>query len=100
MTRTTRKIGVIGAGAWGTALAQVLSEGEQQLLLWAREPETVDQINRKHENRSFLPDHPLREAIVATQDWEAMRPAMCSCWSRQRSIFARLSRRCRKARRR
>lgn len=72
MTGKTRKIGVIGAGAWGTALAQVLSEGEPQLLLWAREPETVDQINRNHENRSFLPGHPLRETIVATQDWEAM----------------------------
>ena len=72
MTGKTRKIGVIGAGAWGTALAQVLSEGEPQLLLWAREPETVDQINRNHENRSFLPGHPLRETIVATQDCEAM----------------------------
>lgn len=72
MTGKTRKIGVIGAGAWGTALAQVLSQGEPQLLLWAREPETVDQINRNHENRSFLPGHPLRETIVATQDWEAM----------------------------
>ena len=72
MNNADRKIGVIGAGAWGTALAQVLSEGEPQLLLWAREPETVDQINRNHENRSFLPGHPLRETIVATQDWEAM----------------------------
>ena len=72
MNNANRKIGVIGAGAWGTALAQVLSEGEPQLLLWAREPETVDQINRNHENRSFLPGHPLRETIVATQDWEAM----------------------------
>ena len=72
MNNANRKIGVIGAGAWGTALAQVLSEGEPQLLLWAREPETVDQINRNHENRSFLPGHPLRETIVATQDWDAM----------------------------
>ena len=72
MNNANRKIGVIGAGAWGTALAQVHSEGEPQLLLWAREPETVDQINRNHENRSFLPGHPLRETIVATQDWEAM----------------------------
>lgn len=72
MNDTGRKIGVIGAGAWGTALAQVLSEGEPQLLLWAREPETVAQINGDRENRSFLPGYPLRETIVATQDWDAM----------------------------
>ncbi len=72
MNAMNRKIGVIGAGAWGTALAQVLSEGQEQLLLWAREPETVDQINRDRENRSFLPGYPLRETILATQDWEAM----------------------------
>jgi glycerol-3-phosphate dehydrogenase (NAD(P)+) len=72
MNDTGRKIGVVGAGAWGTALAQVLSEGEPQLLLWAREPETVAQINGDRENRSFLPGYPLRETIVATQDWDAM----------------------------
>ena len=72
MSETNRKIGVIGAGAWGTALAQVLSEGEQQLLLWAREPETVAQINRNRENRSFLAGHRLRDNILATQDWDAM----------------------------
>ncbi|WP_339824823.1 NAD(P)H-dependent glycerol-3-phosphate dehydrogenase [uncultured Parasphingorhabdus sp.] len=72
MTLTTAKIGVIGAGAWGTALAQVLSEGQDELLLWAREPEVVDQINRTHENISFLPGHRLRDNISATMDLEAM----------------------------
>jgi glycerol-3-phosphate dehydrogenase (NAD(P)+) len=72
MTMATAKIGVIGAGAWGTALAQVLSEGQDELLLWAREPEVIDQINRTHENKSFLPGHRLRDNIRATQDWDAM----------------------------
>jgi glycerol-3-phosphate dehydrogenase (NAD(P)+) len=72
MTRASARIGVIGAGAWGTALAQVLSEGQQELLLWAREPEIVDQINRDRENRSFLPGHRLRDIIRATQDWDAI----------------------------
>jgi glycerol-3-phosphate dehydrogenase (NAD(P)+) len=72
MTKATAKIGVIGAGAWGTALAQVLSEGQDELLLWAREPEVIDQINRTHENKSFLPGHRLRDNIRATQDWDAM----------------------------
>jgi glycerol-3-phosphate dehydrogenase (NAD(P)+) len=72
MTEAQTKIGVIGAGAWGTALAQVLSEGQEQLLLWAREREIVEQINEVHENRYFLPDHRLRENILATQDWNAI----------------------------
>jgi len=66
---------VIGAGAWGTALAQILSEGQEELLLWVREPEVVEQINRNHENQSFLPGHRLRDTVRATQDWD--RIAAC-----------------------
>ncbi|MEM8918505.1 MAG: NAD(P)H-dependent glycerol-3-phosphate dehydrogenase [Pseudomonadota bacterium] len=62
------KLGVMGAGAWGTALAQVLSEGQPELLLWAREPEVVDQINQDHENTSFLKGHKLRQNIRAIHD--------------------------------
>lgn len=72
MTGTGVKIGVIGAGAWGTALAQVLSEGQDELLLWAREPEIIEQINRDRENATFLPGHRLRDTIHATQDWDAI----------------------------
>ena len=72
MTGVKAKIGVIGAGAWGTALAQVLSGGQERLLLWAREPEIVEQINQFHENSSFLPGHRLRENIQATQAWNAI----------------------------
>ncbi|WP_417608511.1 NAD(P)H-dependent glycerol-3-phosphate dehydrogenase [Parasphingorhabdus sp.] len=72
MTVPVAKIGVIGAGAWGTALAQVLTEGQDELLLWARETETVDQINTDHENRSFLPGYRLSGNIRATQDWDAI----------------------------
>ncbi len=61
-------IGVIGAGAWGTALAQILSDGHDELWLWAREAEVVEQINTMHENREFLPGAPLRSAIRATND--------------------------------
>ncbi len=62
------KIGIVGAGAWGTALAQVLSEGQDNLLLWARELEVIEQINTHHENKSYLANHPLRQNIVATND--------------------------------
>ena len=59
------KLGVIGAGAWGTALAQV-SAGRGETLLWAREPEVVAAINRDRENALFLPGVPLSPTIRAT----------------------------------
>jgi glycerol-3-phosphate dehydrogenase (NAD(P)+) len=60
-------IGVIGGGAWGTALAQVASAGGG-VLLWAREPEVIAAINSVHENTAFLPGVPLAPAIRATSD--------------------------------
>jgi glycerol-3-phosphate dehydrogenase (NAD(P)+) len=59
------RIGVVGGGAWGTALAQVAAEGGETLL-WAREPEVVESVNRAHENSLFLPRVPLDPAIRAT----------------------------------
>ncbi len=60
------KLGVIGGGAWGTALAQVASTGDQETLLWALEPEVVEAVNARHENPVFLPGISLNEAIRAT----------------------------------
>jgi len=60
------KIGIIGAGAWGTALAQCLAEAGKDVTLWAREPEVVDEINTQHTNSDFLPRIPLNPAIRAT----------------------------------
>lgn len=62
------EIGVVGAGAWGTALAQMLAAGGQEVLLWAREPELVEQINAEHTNSLFLPSARLAPSIVATGD--------------------------------
>lgn len=59
------KVGVLGGGAWGTALAQVAAEGGETLL-WAREPEVVEGINAAHENALFLPGIPLDAGIRAT----------------------------------
>ena len=59
------RIGVIGGGAWGTALAQVAAAGGEALL-WAREPEVVQAVNESHENRLFLAGVPLDPAIRAT----------------------------------
>jgi glycerol-3-phosphate dehydrogenase (NAD(P)+) len=60
------KIGVIGGGAWGTALAQVAAAGGRESLLWALEPEVVDSINDRRENAVFLPGIPLADGIRAT----------------------------------
>ncbi|MEQ1543231.1 MAG: NAD(P)-dependent glycerol-3-phosphate dehydrogenase [Novosphingobium sp.] len=59
-------IGVIGAGAWGTALAQSMASDGNHVVLWAREGELVDEINRAHTNSLFLPGASLSPAISAT----------------------------------
>lgn len=64
-------VGVIGAGAWGTALAQAAAASEE-VLLWAREPEVVAAINGTRENRMFLPGVPLSPAIRATGDLDEL----------------------------
>jgi len=72
------KIGVIGGGAWGTALAQVASTGSRETLLWALEPEVVEAVNVRHENTAFLPGIPLNEAIRATCDLTELNS--CEAW--------------------
>jgi glycerol-3-phosphate dehydrogenase (NAD(P)+) len=60
------KIGVIGGGAWGTALASVAARDGEAVLLWAREPEVVEAINATHENPLFLAGVALPRSIQAT----------------------------------
>lgn len=62
----TAAIGVVGAGAWGTALAQMLSSDDREVVLWAREPELVSQINDERRNGLFLPSATLNATIRAT----------------------------------
>ena len=63
------RIGIIGAGAWGTALACVARRAGKQVMIWAHETEVVDGINRSHENRLFLPGVVLDDAVRATGDF-------------------------------
>lgn len=63
------KIAVIGAGAWGTAIAIVLARtGKHQLCLWAHEREVVDAIQATRINSRYLAGVPLPEDISATND--------------------------------
>ncbi len=62
------RIGVIGAGSWGTTLADLLAGNGHQVSLWAYEPEVVESINRDHINALYLADARLAEGIVARPD--------------------------------
>ena len=61
-------VGVIGAGAWGTALAQMLASDGRAVLIWAREAELVAEINSARTNSLFLPSATLSDTIRATGD--------------------------------
>ena len=69
---STPAIGVVGAGAWGTALAQMLAGDGREVVLWALEPELVAEINAGHTNSLFLPSAALSPAIRATGDLAEM----------------------------
>ena len=61
-------VGVLGAGAWGTALAQMLASDGREVVIWAREPELVAEINSARTNSIYLPTATLAETIRATGD--------------------------------
>src|SRR5205823_3198885 len=67
------KIAVVGGGAWGTALADLLArKGDfATVSLWAREPEVVESVNREHLNHMFLPGAALAPALTADGDLTA-----------------------------
>jgi glycerol-3-phosphate dehydrogenase (NAD(P)+) len=59
---------VVGAGAWGTALADLLARNGHEVKLWAYEPDVVATINQKHENVRFLGGHALSPSLEAVGD--------------------------------
>ena len=61
-------IGVIGAGGWGTTLANLMAEKGYKVILWAFEKEVVEEINDKRENSKFLPEVKLSDNIEATNE--------------------------------
>lgn len=63
------KIGIVGGGAWGTALAVACAAAGREVVLWARESAVVEAINGEHRNTMFLPDAALDPAIRATSDF-------------------------------
>jgi glycerol-3-phosphate dehydrogenase (NAD(P)+) len=59
---------VMGAGAWGTAVAKVLADAGSEVRLWVRRPEVADQVNTAHTNIDYLPGVLLPTSIRATAD--------------------------------
>jgi glycerol-3-phosphate dehydrogenase (NAD(P)+) len=61
---------IVGAGAWGTALADLLTRNGHDVRLWAYEPDVVESINQRHENIRFLAGHALAPSLLAVGDLE------------------------------
>jgi glycerol-3-phosphate dehydrogenase (NAD(P)+) len=65
------EVAVIGAGAWGTALAIAAARAGRNVHLWAREPDVVDAIRQNGENTPFLPDRPVPGSVRVSNDMAA-----------------------------
>ena len=65
---SAQTIGVIGAGAWGTALAAAARRAGCEVTIWARDPALAARLDREHVNRDYLPGIALDPAIRATAD--------------------------------
>jgi len=72
MTSNFSRFGIIGGGAWGTALAQLLAADGAPVRLWARETDVVAAINSDHHNPVFLPGAKLSTSLTATGDIDDM----------------------------
>ena len=62
------KVVVLGAGQWGSTLAQVLCDAGNHVLMWGRNQSVVDEINEKHTNTYYLENNALPVGIKATTD--------------------------------
>ncbi len=62
-------VGLLGGGSWGTTVASLVARNAP-ITMWARDSNTVDEINREHTNNKYLPGARLPERLVATHDLE------------------------------
>ncbi|MFZ2352409.1 NAD(P)H-dependent glycerol-3-phosphate dehydrogenase [Paucilactobacillus nenjiangensis] len=66
----TEKIAVLGAGSWGSVLANLLAENGHDVRLWSHNPEQVNVLNDQHENPKYMKDFKYSEALIATESME------------------------------
>jgi glycerol-3-phosphate dehydrogenase (NAD(P)+) len=64
------QIAVLGAGAWGTAVAKVIADKGKEVIIWGREEDVKEDINLQHKNTRFLPGVDLPQLLTATTDIE------------------------------
>jgi glycerol-3-phosphate dehydrogenase (NAD(P)+) len=65
METITNKVSVLGAGSWGTALAEQLARHGQRVMLWGVEEGVVADVNNLHRNSKYFPTHVLQDNIIA-----------------------------------
>jgi glycerol-3-phosphate dehydrogenase (NAD(P)+) len=71
MSSDAKKVAVLGAGSWGTALASLLARHGHPTVLWGRDEAVNEAIDQRHENPRYLPGIPLPESLRATTDLAA-----------------------------
>ncbi|MFY9554251.1 MAG: NAD(P)H-dependent glycerol-3-phosphate dehydrogenase [Blastocatellia bacterium] len=68
--RETKRVAIIGAGSWGTALAMVAARNHHRVKLWAREPEVARELARTRKNPFYLSEFELPDNVRATTNLE------------------------------
>ena len=68
MNNLSKKIGVLGAGSWGTVLADIAANNGYEVLIWSRNPNTVNEINTNHTNKKYSGSKKLHKNIKATSN--------------------------------
>jgi len=62
------RVAILGAGSWGTAFAQIAADAGNDVSIWGRTPQTIDEINTDHHNFKFHPENMLPQSINASTD--------------------------------
>ncbi|NDF01839.1 MAG: NAD(P)-dependent glycerol-3-phosphate dehydrogenase [Actinobacteria bacterium] len=62
------RVAILGAGSWGTAFAQIAADAGNDVSIWGRTPQTIDEINTDHHNFKFHPENLLPQSINASTD--------------------------------
>jgi glycerol-3-phosphate dehydrogenase (NAD(P)+) len=66
----TKRIAIVGAGSWGTALAVIAARAGHEVMLWARDPEVVKSINEQRVNSRYLAETSIPDRVTATNDMD------------------------------